>query len=260
MPEFRYAVPDAGNDVQLRHRHDHLLRPNGGLERPEHRARFEQNLFPANPARLRLHGAGAGARHSRGHLPDTGRYGGLPRHDPVIQRFQPAAGRPEDLFLVCHNGCDSTVLVNVLPKDTFATAQNLTICNGESALIFGQQQSTSGTYRMTFPAVNGCDSTHTVQLNVLPPLFLTLDDTPTCGGETEGIVADHRQRHSATNTSGTCPGDRRHRSTAGNSVTLTDLADYFKTASAQVVSYRLSCSTWRPIRCAATAKATAPFS
>lgn len=156
--------------------------------------------------------------------------------------FNLLPGDQKTFYLSAITGCDSTVMVTVMPKDTFATAQSLTICNGESVPIFGQPQSSSGVYKMTFAAINGCDSTHTVNLNVLPALFLALDETPTCGGQTEGVVT-------AAGNGGTPPysyawnlpgqtGPSIDNLPAGTySVTLTDASDCTKTASAQVVAY-----------------------
>jgi gliding motility-associated-like protein len=43
--------------------------------------------------------------------------------------------------------------------------ENLSICPGDSVVIFGNYESTSGTYSQVFIDVNGCDSTQVVQLS-----------------------------------------------------------------------------------------------
>lgn len=101
-------------------------------------------------------------------------------------------------YLSAITGCDSTVMLRVLPKDTFATMLNLTICDGETFDIFGQQIGVSGIYQQTFTAQNGCDSTHTYNLNVLPTILLALEAEPTCFGEAVGTVT-------ATTDGGTPP-------------------------------------------------------
>lgn len=67
-------------------------------------------------------------------------------------------------------GCDSTVTttLTVLPAITSNNAQ--TVCFGESYSINGNTYSTSGTYTDILQSVQGCDSTVTTQLTVLPVL------------------------------------------------------------------------------------------
>lgn len=151
-------------------------------------------------------------------------------------------GEEKTFFLSAVTGCDSTVLVRVMPKDTFATAESIVICSGESALIFGQPRSVSGVFRQTFVARNGCDSTHTVQLTVLPPILIAIAATPTCPNETEGVLT-------ATVSGGT-PGYTYQWNATGQtqssvnnlpagsySLTVTDSRNCTNTASAQVPAY-----------------------
>lgn len=98
-------------------------------------------------------------------------------------------GEQKTFYLSAVTGCDSTVLVRVMPKDTFATAESIVICSGETAVIFGQPRNTSGIFRQTFTARNGCDSTHTVQLTVLPPIDIAIEATSTCPDESDGVLA-----------------------------------------------------------------------
>jgi hypothetical protein len=81
--------------------------------------------------------------------------------------WQTTAGTYTDVFQAA-NGCDSTVTttLNVLPNAT--GAQTLTICDGDSAFAGGSWQTIAGSYTDVFPAANGCDSTVTTTLNVLP--------------------------------------------------------------------------------------------
>lgn len=151
-------------------------------------------------------------------------------------------GEQKTFFLTAVSGCDSTVMVRVMPKDTFATAESIVICSGQTATIFGQPQNTSGVFRQTFTARNGCDSTHTVQLTVLPPIQIAIDATPTCLNETSGVLT-------ATVSGGT-PGYSYQWSvqgqsqasvnnlSAGNySLTVTDTKNCTNTAAAQVPAY-----------------------
>jgi hypothetical protein len=99
-----------------------------------------------------------------------------------------APGQETTLFLSAISGCDSTVLVRAVPKDTFATAESHTICYGDSMLIFGVSQSTSGIYYQTYTAFNGCDSTHAVNLIVLPQIQLDIDGTTACFAESDASL------------------------------------------------------------------------
>jgi hypothetical protein len=78
------------------------------------------------------------------------------------------------------NGCDSTVTVslNVLPA--LVGTNNTTICNNESIVINGttyDATNSTGTEVFSNVGVNGCDSTVTVTLNVLPALNTTTSVT-----------------------------------------------------------------------------------
>lgn len=81
--------------------------------------------------------------------------------------FQTTSGTYIDT-LVAANGCDSvlTTILNVLPNS--AASQSLTICDGDSILLGGAFQTTSGTYIDTLVSGNGCDSVLTTTLTVLP--------------------------------------------------------------------------------------------
>lgn len=69
--------------------------------------------------------------------------------------------------LTASTGCDSTVQqdLNVSPA-IGSSLPDLTICDGESAMIFGNTISTAGTYYDTLTATGGCDSIVDVTLIV----------------------------------------------------------------------------------------------
>ncbi|MBW8050471.1 MAG: T9SS type A sorting domain-containing protein [Cytophagales bacterium] len=81
------------------------------------------------------------------------------------------------------NGCDSTVTTNltVLPANTFS--QSPTVCAGQSVTVGTNTYTVSNTYIDTLTSlVNGCDSTVTTNLTVLPAN--TFSQSPTvCAGE-----------------------------------------------------------------------------
>jgi|GEM_PF-2294577 len=68
---------------------------------------------------------------------------------------------------IATNGCDSLHQIEVLVLDTIATFAVQTICEGETAQLFGESQDAPGIYSMTYNAENGCDSTHYITLEVL---------------------------------------------------------------------------------------------
>jgi len=80
------------------------------------------------------------------------------------------------------NGCDSTVnlTLNWLdePSDTIVA----TICDGDSYLLGGSSYEQEGEYEEVFTAANGCDSTVTLILEVLP-LDTTILNEQICEGE-----------------------------------------------------------------------------
>ena len=90
------------------------------------------------------------------------------------------------------NGCDSTHTITLEVRDTFATSEELFICFGEVIDIFGTPTNQSGVYSMTFTAANGCDSTHTIMLEVNPEITIDLDitDVSCFGGADGGIVVN----------------------------------------------------------------------
>ncbi|MEK7253666.1 MAG: SdrD B-like domain-containing protein, partial [Bacteroidota bacterium] len=87
------------------------------------------------------------------------------------------------------NGCDSihTVSVGVLPKAF--TSENISICQGQTADIFGVPTGVAGTYSQVFQGFNSCDSTHTITLNVLPGVA-TSEAISICEGDTVSVFGN----------------------------------------------------------------------
>ena len=81
-------------------------------------------------------------------------------------------------------GCDSVVVTDLTVLPTYTTAlSDVTICSGDSALIFGNYETLTGTYTDTLTALNGCDSVITQTLNVIPSFNETATAT-ICDGDT----------------------------------------------------------------------------
>ncbi|MBL4653320.1 MAG: hypothetical protein JKY53_10730 [Flavobacteriales bacterium] len=66
-----------------------------------------------------------------------------------------------------NNGCDSTTIYELWNHPQVgSTLPSISICEQESALIFGQQETIEDIYYGVFESVSGCDSIVTVSLNV----------------------------------------------------------------------------------------------
>ena len=79
-------------------------------------------------------------------------------------------------------GCDSIVFLQltVIPApEVQFTAQ---ICSGDSYTFLGSSFTASGTYQLTIPAVDGCDTIATLVLSVTPPLSTAIGVT-ICEGD-----------------------------------------------------------------------------
>jgi gliding motility-associated-like protein len=81
------------------------------------------------------------------------------------------------------NGCDSVVTLNLTVNPTAIGTINQSICNGQTYLFNGLNQSTSGTYRDTLIALNGCDSVVSLILTVIAPSTTTINQN-ICNGFT----------------------------------------------------------------------------
>lgn len=80
------------------------------------------------------------------------------------------------------NGCDSTIVLNLIVDDQIRQSITDTICNGGS-YVFGEETLTRrGTYTKTFPSTGGCDSIVTLNLVVVDQ-FETRVEIGVCQGE-----------------------------------------------------------------------------
>ncbi|MCB0554618.1 MAG: hypothetical protein KDD02_13795 [Phaeodactylibacter sp.] len=76
-----------------------------------------------------------------------------------------------EVVLSAADGCDSTVTLNLTVLDNPETVLNPSICLGQSYTVGNSTYNQSGTYTDVLPAANGCDSTVTLNLNVLGPII-----------------------------------------------------------------------------------------
>ncbi len=92
-------------------------------------------------------------------------------------------------LLSAENGCDSTVTLALTVLPAFTTDVAATICTGETFEFNGDDLTESGTYTTLLSTENGCDSTVTLALTVLPASATDVAAT-ICAGETFGFNGD----------------------------------------------------------------------
>ncbi|MDZ7846547.1 MAG: hypothetical protein U5L96_07145 [Owenweeksia sp.] len=98
------------------------------------------------------------------------------------------------------NGCDSLVYVDLMVIPPVIVNKTDSICQGDSVLIAGVYQNTSGVYQEIFMAASGCDSICGVMdLGVLPDVIANKTDS-ICQGDSVMIGGIWR------NTAGVYPG------------------------------------------------------
>ena len=107
--------------------------------------------------------------------------------------FQNTSGNYSDTIVGGSSlGCDS-ILVTTLLVNPIATSNiNATICEGDSILIYGVFQNTSGIYSDTIVGGSslGCDSIATTTLMVtLTPIAVATSNSPVCLGESINLYA-----------------------------------------------------------------------
>lgn len=88
-------------------------------------------------------------------------------------RFLQQSGQYFDT-LFAQNGCDSLVSLVLTLLQPAQTTLTQTLCSGQSISFNGQLIQTSGIYRDTLVAGNGCDSLVTLQVVVQQPQFVNL--------------------------------------------------------------------------------------
>jgi len=66
------------------------------------------------------------------------------------------------------NGCDSTLLIDILVNPIYEVSEEHTICSNEEITINGVTYNLEGSYVQNLNTVDNCDSTLTININVLP--------------------------------------------------------------------------------------------
>jgi hypothetical protein len=80
------------------------------------------------------------------------------------------------------NGCDSMVTVNLNVAPTYNDTIPINLCDNETYVFGGEFITNAGLYTNTFTSRDGCDSTVTIDVSVLP-IFSRQVDTTICEGE-----------------------------------------------------------------------------
>ena len=94
-----------------------------------------------------------------------------------------------EAVLEAENGCDSIVTLDLTVLPAIETEITASICAGESYVYGDDTLDVAGEYPYVFPAENGCDSTVTIVLNVLPVQATELEAS-ICAGETYTFGSD----------------------------------------------------------------------
>ena len=89
-------------------------------------------------------------------------------------------------------GCDSIVETHLTVDSVIYSYDSLSICSGDSALIAGNYESTSGTYRDTLTAQAGCDSVAVMELTIIPALANTIDSIGICTGDSAMLAGSYQ--------------------------------------------------------------------
>ena len=79
-------------------------------------------------------------------------------------------------------GCDSITITSLTVNPTYFSIAQLTICDGDSVLIYGNFQGTTGTYYDSLTSGAGCDSVRATSLTVNSS-YLFSSQTSICEGE-----------------------------------------------------------------------------
>jgi hypothetical protein len=97
--------------------------------------------------------------------------------------FQTISGTYYDTLTAVNGGCDSLIVTSLTVNPTYAATEDVIICEGNSyVLADGTEVSTTDTYVVTLPTMNGCDSTITTNLIVLPASYV-FETADICEGD-----------------------------------------------------------------------------
>jgi subtilisin-like proprotein convertase family protein len=104
---------------------------------------------------------------------------------PVGSNFYTTTGVYTDVLLAA-NGCDSTVTTDLTFIPSATASQSFVLCAGDSLVVGVNTYIVSGIYSNVFIAANGCDSTVTTDLTILPDNILN-QSFSICGGDSINV-------------------------------------------------------------------------
>lgn len=107
--------------------------------------------------------------------------------------YQKVAGTYYDT-LNTKKGCDSVKVTNLIVNPSYFTANAMTICDGDSAMIAGAYRTTAGVYQQNLNTINGCDSIVETTLTVNPTYFKA-DTITICLGDSAYIAGNYYYNH-----------------------------------------------------------------
>ena len=113
----------------------------------------------------------------------------------IAGEYQSISGVYND-SLTAQAGCDSIHVFTLIVLPQIIVQDSITICYGDSALLSGSYQSTSGLYVDTLVSSNGCDSIVLTDLTI-DTLITTLDSIRLCFGDSVVLTGSYQ----------TLPGD-----------------------------------------------------
>lgn len=131
-------------------------------------------------------------------------------------------------ILTDYRGCDSTVVGTLYVIPPIATTVSQTLCAGSSYTVGNQTFNTSGIFDVVLTSYQGCDSTVTLILNILPPLTASIEQTQIA---TDWGVADATAVAQASGGTGTYTFAWSNGGTTTQATGLTGGADYCVTAT-----------------------------
>lgn len=105
----------------------------------------------------------------------------------IFGNFESVAGIYQQRF-DRSNGCDSLVEITLTVNDAFFLAQTISICAGDSALIFGNFESVPGPYFSNLSTSSGCDSILRIDLEVNSISIEAAVVSEACAGADAGAV------------------------------------------------------------------------
>ena len=115
----------------------------------------------------------------------------------IYGTFQITSGTYYDSLLTV-DGCDSVHSTELTVNPSYSINDPaVTICNSDSALIYGIYQTVAGTYYENLTTIDGCDSTHSTVLTVNLTYGITDPESTICQGDSVLIYGTFR------NTAGT---------------------------------------------------------